>query len=287
MSTSGQGNLIPNSPIVNLGNLYINGAVLTFVDGTHLSVGKGQVRDSTDTSDIIIGGNLYDAPGATVALSNYAAESGTTNPVTISNAVTINTAVVGAGGIDAGAIAASSLYAVYVIGDSRGFKSGSALISLNFPASAVPYPSLPLGYDMYRYVGSVSTDGAAALLAFTSITSNLTTFLATPVSVLSSGNATVFTPVVLTTVVPSTATGVYLLATLTSDAGGARTAGLKATSSTSTAGQVVLTSPASTVTVSTVLVPVSVVAGVVSISYLVSNAAASLSLSVTGFVSKI
>ena len=278
MTTSGTGALAPNAPIVNLGNLYTSGAALSFTDTTHMVVGAGQVRDSTNGNDIIVGGNLYNSA------TDIAGESGTTNPVTVSSPVTINTAVIGAGGVDVGPAAPSltinSTFSVYVIGDSRGFNSGSAVISL----SAVK-PQLPLGYDMWRFLGSVATDGSGNLLSFNSTTGNRTTYLGTPVSVLSAGAATTFTNVSLASAgVPVNATSVYLTATLVSDAGGARTAGLKAPSSSSTGGQVVLASPASTTTVSTVLVPVSLVSGVPTIAYLVSNAAASLSLSVTGYV---
>lgn len=145
----------PNTPIVNLGNLYVNGARLTYLTATTMSVGAGQVRDSTDTVDIIVGGNVLSST------SNPGGEQGTNNPVTASAAVTINTAIVGAGGLDAGTIANDTHYDVFVIGDSRGFNNGSALLSTSATA-----PSLPLGYDSFRRVGSVLTSNAAALLAF-------------------------------------------------------------------------------------------------------------------------
>jgi len=146
MSTSGTGSLIPGSPMVNLGNLYVRGAGLIFLTGTTLTVSAGQVRDSTDANDILVGGNLY------------------SNPRVAASDVTVNTALTGALGVDVGggaAIVASTMYAVYVIGDSRGFNSGSAVLSASFTL-----PSLPLGYDMYRYVGSVSMDGAKAVRKF-------------------------------------------------------------------------------------------------------------------------
>ena len=277
MTTSGTGSLQPNAPMVNLGNLYTSGAALSYTDATHMVVGIGQVRDSTNNNDIIVGGNLYNSA------TDIAGESGTTNTVTVSVPVTINTAVIGAGGVDVGpaapSLTISSTFSVYVIGDSRGFNSGSAVISL----SAVK-PQLPLGYDMWRFLGSVATDGSGDLLSFTSTAGNRTTYLGAAVSALSSGASTTFANVSLAAAgVPVNATAVYLTATLVSDAGGARTAGLKAPSSGSVAGQVTLASPASTTTVSTVLVPVSLVTGVPNISYLVSNSSAALSLSVTGY----
>lgn len=155
MSTSSSGSLTPTSPIVNLGNLYLTGAALTWLTSTTLSVGAGQVRDSTDTFDIIVGGNLVSSA------SNPSGSQGTNNPVSASAPVTINAAVMGAGGLDQGALANSTFYHVHVIGDSYGFKAGSALLSLSETA-----PSLPLGYNCFRRVGTVLTSGAAAILAF-------------------------------------------------------------------------------------------------------------------------
>ena len=146
MSTSSTGSILPGSPMVNLGNLYVRGAGLIFLTGTTLTVSAGQVRDSTDSNDILVGGNLY------------------SNPKVASADVTINTALTGVLGVDIGggaAIVASTMYAVYVIGDSRGFNSGSAILSASFTL-----PSLPLGYDMYRYIGAVSMDGAKAVRKF-------------------------------------------------------------------------------------------------------------------------
>lgn len=277
MSTSSSGQVIPNSPIVNLGNLYITGAELSFVSGTSIVVGAGQVRDSTDTTDIIVGGNLVSSP------SNPSGSQGTNNPVTISAPVTINAAVVGAGGIDAGALAASTNYAVYVIGDSRNFKNGNAILSASFTA-----PSLPLGYDCFRQVGAVLTSGASAIVDFSSSSYNrVVNYAAAIPTAVTAGNATTFTAVPLTAFIPGTATGVYLLVALTSDAGGARTVAFRATGSTSANGQVIVSSPASTVTTQTVLVPVTNTAGVMSIDYKVSNSAAAVAISVAGYVEQV
>ena len=277
MTTSSSGSLIPTSPIVNLGNLYITGAVLTWLTGTTMTVGAGQVRDSTDTTDIIVGGNLVSST------SNPGGGQGTNNPVTGSSAVTINAAIVGAGGIDAGALAASTNYAVYVIGDSLGFKNGSAILSTNFTR-----PSLPLGYNCFRQVGSVLTSGASAILDFSSITFNSTVnYAAAIATAVTAGNATSFTPIVLTTFIPGNATGVYLKVVLTSDAGGTRTAAFRATGSTSAAGQAIVSSPASTVTTEVVLVPVTNTAGVMSVDYLVSNSSAAVAVSVAGYVAQL
>lgn len=131
-------------PVVNLGDKNLQGLRLSFLTGTTISVAAGQARDSSDVADI-----------------------------SLLSAVTINSAVNGANGLDQGSMANSTLYAVYVIGNSmdssvqpgRGIVSAApaaaAILSLN--ASA---PLLPASYDMYRRIGYVLTSGAGAILAF-------------------------------------------------------------------------------------------------------------------------
>jgi hypothetical protein len=148
----------PQVPVANLGNTYINGMRLLWLSTTSFSVGIGQARDSTDTVDIIMGGNQYSSA------SNPGAEQGLNTTPGVSAAVTVKTSVSGAGGVDVGTIAGSKNYSVFAIGDSRGFNSGSAVMSLAAPTVG---PSLPLGYDCWRYVGSVSMDSTPHVRAFT------------------------------------------------------------------------------------------------------------------------
>jgi hypothetical protein len=66
-----------------------------------------------------------------------------------------------AGGMDTGAVAADTLYAVWLIKRSD---TGvvDALFSLSFTA-----PTMPTDYDYKRLIGAVMTDGAANIIAFT------------------------------------------------------------------------------------------------------------------------
>ncbi len=66
-----------------------------------------------------------------------------------------------AGGIDTGAVAASTLYAVWLI---KRTDTGvvDALFSLSFTA-----PTMPGSYDKKRLIGFVVTDGSSNILAFT------------------------------------------------------------------------------------------------------------------------
>lgn len=219
----------PQVPVANLGNLYCNGMSLTWLTTTTMTVGIGQCRDSTDTVDIIMGGNQY------ASTSNPAGEQGLNNPVSASSVVTINTALTGAGGVDLGggtAITASRIYAVFAIGDSRGFNAGSALLSLaplttTATASAAPAPSLPLGYDVYRYIGSVAMDGSKNLRQFVQTGAGLLRKMyydvpTAPGSAATGGTSTLTTIGVLSALVPQRQLDVLVNASITaSGVGGA------------------------------------------------------------------
>jgi hypothetical protein len=120
------------SKVKNAGELYITGAKLSFVSTTSVAVAAGQARDSTNVNDI-----------------------------ELLSAVTIDAAVVGAGGIDKGALANNTMYAVYMIGSSYGNEESSAILSADLSA-----PFLPGNYDMSRRVGMVLTNGGAEILEF-------------------------------------------------------------------------------------------------------------------------
>lgn len=140
-----------STPITNARQYYINGLQLAWVSGTSLTVSAGKCSNSTNENDISVGLPL-----------NVAATQTGTEPVPAgSGAVTINAAANGAAGLDIGALANNTFYAVYAIGDSYGVNDGSALISAN-----LSQPLLPAGYDMYFRIGFVKTSGAAAILAF-------------------------------------------------------------------------------------------------------------------------
>lgn len=68
------------------------------------------------------------------------------------NNINIDISVSGKGGIDNGAVETGVWYFVYVIGDSTGKNKISAVLS----KSSVS-PSMPKGYDSYRYVAPVKT----------------------------------------------------------------------------------------------------------------------------------
>lgn len=121
-----------NLPIVNAPYLDVQGLEMAHVDDENITVAAGRARNSTNESDIIL-----DA------------------------AVTVDALANGLNGLDIGDFANSTMYAVYVVGDSTLTNPTGAMYSAD-----MEQPLLPAGYDMYRRIGWVLTDGTADLLAF-------------------------------------------------------------------------------------------------------------------------
>ncbi len=118
----------PNVPIVNAPNKYVDGLKTSIVDGV-IIVSAGSARDSSNVDDIVLS-----AP------------------------VAINPRFVGPNGMEDAIVALNTMYAVYVIGDSKGYQPGAALLKV----AGGSVPALPQGYDMYRRVGWAISDSVAA-----------------------------------------------------------------------------------------------------------------------------
>ena len=111
---------------------YVEGCFLTWRANTTLNVGGGYVRSSDDTFDILI------------------------------DPVIVNFATVGViNGLDAGAMAANTWYAIYVVGDSSQVNPQGAMASASFAA-----PTLPAGYDKYRRVGAIRSGSGTTIVRF-------------------------------------------------------------------------------------------------------------------------
>ena len=188
------GGLVPgiqNETVYGLPHLYISGLQLsaaTPTGATVVCVSPGAARDSTNSIDMVVG------------LQNY---QGIDNPPQLFNGyqpgLFVNSLVNGVNGLDTGAIAASTQYAVYLIGDSRNYNTTAAVLSLTSNVA----PTLPSGYDSYRLIGFWATDSSKHFVYATNKPQNigglLTYFNSPGVSVLSGGNATTFTGIDLTT----------------------------------------------------------------------------------------
>lgn len=160
-----------NIPVVNAGYLAVQGLELAVASTTTMTMESGQARDSSNVNDIIL-----------------------------SDAVTINAANNGINGLDTGDLANATLYAVYAVGDSTFNNDPGAVISATLTS-----PLLPVGYDMYRLIGYVRTDGSAHFLTgYWSGSSNERTFVYdVPVATaVTAGNSATYAAVTLTTFVP-------------------------------------------------------------------------------------
>ena len=113
---------------------YLRNLNVTWASATTLLLTAGECSDSTNTIDMVASANI-----------------------------SLNSAIVGAGGMDAGALANSTFYYVHLIASSAGIINPgvSAIISLSKTA-----PYLPYGYDASRLVGTVLTDGSAQFPSF-------------------------------------------------------------------------------------------------------------------------
>jgi len=172
---------IPNNPIVNSGLLYINGL---------------QISDTTDSSTLTK--KLFLMPGMARNSTNIA-------DITLSSTITMDGEQVGANGTDANPLIASTFYAVYVIGDSTGYKPTGGIFSLSPNA-----PAIPAGYDMFRRIGWILTDSSANILPFWQYgnAQDRTYYYDNGINALVGGVSTTFVPVNLSPSVPPISTEV-------------------------------------------------------------------------------
>ncbi len=170
---------------------YIMGLNISVASTTVIALEPGQARDHGDVIDIPVGYPNY--AGTVLPKPNF---------FNCPSPLYINSGVVGANGLDVGVLAASSFYIVYLIADSSGFNPAAGLLSLY----SNQYPLLPKGYDSYRIIGFVGTDGSTHFTAGSVLNSKFekSYFLQPYVSVLAGGNATTFTAIDLSTPIPTT-----------------------------------------------------------------------------------
>ena len=220
---------IQNETIYALPRLYTQGLQLSAASTTVIALSPGAARDSTNSIDMVVGlQNYFGIDNPAVQFSGYQA------------GLFVNSAVNGVNGLDTGTIAASTQYAVYLIGDSRNYNNTAAVLSLTSNVA----PLLPSGYDSYRLIGFWATDGSSHFVYATNKPQNiggLLTYFNNPgLSVLTGGTATSFTAIDLTTnaAVPTTTLQnviVTFLATFTPVAAG-DTAQFRPTGSSATGG---------------------------------------------------
>jgi len=163
-----------NLPIVNAPYLSVDGLQIAVVDDETATVQLGRARNSTNENDIIL-----------------------------SAAVTVSNLVNGINGLDTGTVAASTLYSLYLVGDSSQNNDPGVVLSLS-----ATQPLLPVGYDMFRKIGYLRTDGTSDfLLGYYSGSSNERTFMydAPIATAVTAGASTTDAAVSLATFVPAVA----------------------------------------------------------------------------------
>lgn len=186
----------PQIPIVNAGELYLNGLQLSlnvaFPD-TRIDITRGAARNSNNVNDIVLQDN-----------------------------VTLRTDLNGLNALDTGVIEADTQYAVYVIGSSIALRSSLQSVVL-YPAGTIiskkfsDGPYMPSGYDMYRRIGAILTDAAGSIVPFAQVGNDTRRTMRYGVGypLLSTGNATDWTLVETNAaagypIMPFLATNLYL-----------------------------------------------------------------------------
>jgi hypothetical protein len=84
--------------------------------------------------------------------------------MTLPAAVKINSASNGLNGLDTGTIAASTMYAVYLVSDPVTQQSTGAMISLAYGTKSPATPLLPFGYSAYALIGFVTVSSGSAFV---------------------------------------------------------------------------------------------------------------------------
>lgn len=173
-----------NTPIVNAGVKYVEGLTISSLSSnTLVTVSAGAARDSTNTNDIIL-----------------------------NTGITLNGANVGVNGVDLAAFAISSVYYVYIIGDSTKYRPTAGLMSLSISS-----PVLPFGYDMFRRIGCVITGSTGVVIPFyqTGLAQDRGIYYVAPRTLLTAGTATTFTAISMSPSMPAIQSEAFLLAEYT------------------------------------------------------------------------
>jgi hypothetical protein len=291
-------NPIQNDPIYSLPYLYINGLNISVASTTVLAIAPGQARDSTNSIDMPVGQpNLLGVtnPGSFFPTSvNFGPIPGLTPSPQIagftgypiyypSQPLFINSGVVGANGLDAGTLAASSFYTVWLIGDSRNVNPVAGIMSLYSNA----FPLLPSGYDSYRLLGFVGSDGSTHLVNTNLLnTKNSNAFyLQPPISVLAGGNSTTFAAIDCSSAIPADLFTIAQLTVNFTPLAAGDTVQFRPTTSSATAGLVTIVGLQAGVSqtdyVNTI---VGITGGKAEIDYKVTSASDSVSVLVSGYI---
>jgi len=261
-------------PIVFNPNLYATGCIVrnnATTPNTKLTITPGVVRDINNVIDMNLGNFQGQGNQAITANSNTVLDA------------TVN----GANGLDTGTLAASTPYAVCVIGDSRNLMPTATLLVKSLASGAV----LPAGYDSFRIVGAMYTDASAHfILGYWSGFASWRMFMydAPQATSVTAGNATSYTAVDITSLVApgggaDNKFNVLIMTALTPSAAGR---GVFLRGDGATGDQVVNLGQVTSVVLNSYnWVSATLVAGVsTKINYKVSNASDAVAINVAGYM---
>jgi hypothetical protein len=265
-----------STPVQAWDTPYLNGMHLSYASTTTITVDAG-----------------------TATNGNFVAANGTppNNIITLETAVTINAALSGAGGVDQGAIAANTKYYVYAIGNSNSYAPGinDQMVYTNpYPGSALIStsltPILPLGYNMYRYIGTVFTNGSSQFVQFyqTGRSVDRTMYYdAAVATAITAGTSTTYANVSLAASVPFPNLKVLLRVSLTPNTAASQTS-VAPFGSTSTNGVALVKGQVAAVANPIVVeCPCTSNAGVPTVLYKTTSASDSVAISVAGYVDEL
>lgn len=229
-------------------NLYINGCQISRASATTITVATGALRGSSNEVDLEIDSEL-----------------------------TIDGAATGANGLDQGSLANSTWYAVFIIGDSAGYKETAAILT-----TSSTQPLVPIEYDTIRRIGWVKTNGSAEFLEFQmrGEGKERTVFWDAIIQVQDDGASTSYAAVDCSGAAPSTSQTLYLLLSYTPNTAGSL-ASLRPTGSTSTTNVFATGSVASEPNTTATILPCD---SDQSIDYVVANALDTLDINVHGYI---
>lgn len=139
-----------SEPLGWVGEVGTDGQVV--VDPDFATASAGALAASAGPSINGFGTAVVPMSGVVTSVGGRCLDSTMTFLIEKSTSITVDVNVSGVGGLDTGVIATDTTYALYVIADSSGASTVSALVSLDFDT-----PTLPSGYDKFRRISSLST----------------------------------------------------------------------------------------------------------------------------------
>lgn len=212
-------------------------------------------------------------------------DSTATYQIQVTTALTASLLVSGIGGLDTGTIAASSVYAVYVIADPVTLQAPALVFSLS-----LTQPLMPFGYSAFAVVGYVATDASSHILkgywSSRNSTTRLFMFDAPQATSITAGAATTYTNVNLIKFVPALNNlPVYINTSFTP---GAASRVLDLQPGNATGDSIIVTGQVTSVVVTTqsMVLAQNVVISTVSspvVNYKVSNAGDAVAINVAGY----